>query len=75
MMYEQTRYFDMEAGAVYWCPPGGMVVLCLENTQFFDTCRVRFFVIDAGSKVGWRDGDVVAEQYTRWSAGSWSRLP
>lgn len=75
-MYEQVYYKSMRSGEVYRCPPGGQVVLVLDNEQFADTVYITFLVLIAEGNVNWRgkEGCAVREQYTVWSCGSWTRV-
>jgi hypothetical protein len=75
-MFEQKYYREMKVGEVYRCPPGGQVVLVVNNEHFADTGYVTFLVMEAGGNVNWRgkDGMTVREQYTHWSMGSWTRV-
>jgi hypothetical protein len=75
-MFEQIRYADMIIGVVYRCPPGGQVVLVLNKEKYKEDILVTFLIMEAGGNVNWtgKDGTAVREQYTSWSAGSWTRV-
>ena len=81
MMYEQTRYKSMKPGEVYRCPPGGQVVLVINNESpdsgtMFDMGSITFLVLEEGGNVNWanKTGMTVRESYKYWSCGSWTRV-
>lgn len=76
-MFEQIRYADMKVGAVYRCPPGGQVMLVLENVSSTnDGGHLVLLVLAAEGNVNWtgKEGLTVREPYKTWSAGSWTRV-
>ncbi len=80
MMFEQIRYADMVIGAVYRCPPGGQVMLVLNNEHITnsngDAGYITMLVLVAAGNVNWtgKEGMTVREPYRAWSTGSWTRV-
>jgi hypothetical protein len=76
-MFEQKYYREMKVGEVYRCPPGGQVMLVLENTRSTnDGGHLVLLVLVAEGNVNWtgKEGMTVRQPYKTWSAGSWTRV-